>query len=236
MLREVVHCRNVPVANKERTTIRHLYSGASCGFVPKELPANVNSVSMNAGRSLAKEQGVHNVEFVEGNAQDLRAFEIESFDAVHTHQLLLHLPNPLDAMREMRRLVKPGGIVSTRDNADRIPIPLIEGVKRSMTLFDRFSRSRGADPEFGRVNHLVAREAGFEWDKVEMSSWGWEMSGKEDREIWVQGARNGARHGLTSSGFATEEECDEIARAWDDWGQRLEGRFMALDGALLCWK
>ena len=168
------------------------------------------------GRSLAKEQGVHNVEFVERNAQDLRAFETESFDVVHAHQLLLHLPNPLDAMREMRRLVKPGGIVSTRDNADRIPIPSIEGVKRSMTLFDRFSRSRGADPEFGRVNHLVAREAGFEWDKIEMSS--------------------GARHGLTSSGLATEEECDEIARAWDDWGQRLEGRFMALDGALLCWK
>ena len=55
--------------------------------------------------------GVDNVEFAVGDvyALDLR---MTSFDVVHAHQVLQHLTDPVAALREMRRVCAPGGVVA----------------------------------------------------------------------------------------------------------------------------
>lgn len=179
---------------------------------------------------------MQNIEFREGDAQDLRDFKSESFEVVHAHQVLLHLSRPLDAMREMRRLVKLGGIVSTRDNAQRALVPAVPGVLKNLAAFDRLCQIRGANPDLGQRNHLLAHDAGFEWDRIEMSSWGWEVSGEQGRESWLLGVKNGTRDALLKAGISTEEETDEMAEGWEEWGRNAAGRLMFLDGALLCWK
>ena len=50
------------------------------------------------------------VVFQVGDATQL-PFEDHSFDFVFTRYLLVHLPNPLDGIREMIRVTKPGGTV-----------------------------------------------------------------------------------------------------------------------------
>ena len=42
-------------------------------------------------------------------------FENESFDVVHAHQVLQHLPDPVTALREMVRVCKSGGWIAARD-------------------------------------------------------------------------------------------------------------------------
>jgi len=38
------------------------------------------------------------------------------------------------------------------------------------------------------------------------------------------------------AGLATNEEMDEIARAWEEWGRNPEARYILLNSALVCWK
>src|SRR5690554_1696450 len=57
---------------------------------------------------------VKNVEFLEGDAYAL-PFADGSFDVVYAHQVLQHLTDPIAALREMRRVARPGGYVAVRD-------------------------------------------------------------------------------------------------------------------------
>ncbi|KAF1812800.1 putative arsenite methyltransferase [Eremomyces bilateralis CBS 781.70] len=53
-------------------------------------------------------------------------FEDNTFDVVFASQVLIHLPEQVSVVRalnEMRRLVKPGGIVATRDGAKMLFYP-----------------------------------------------------------------------------------------------------------------
>jgi SAM-dependent methyltransferase len=173
---------------------------------------------------------------MKGDVQKLEQFADESFEIVHAHQCLLHVPDQLRGLQEMRRVAKTGGIVSTRDNTRRICIPFTPKLQKNFDMFDSFLRSRGAEPEFGERNHCVAHEAGFEWDRIEMSSAAWEFSGSGGREALAEGAKYSFRGAAVKAGLATEEEMDEIMRAWEDWGRNPEARFIAVDSALVCWK
>jgi len=55
-----------------------------------------------------------NLSFVVGDALKLD-FPDNTFDIVHSHQLILHLARPVEALKEFRRVCKPGGIVATCD-------------------------------------------------------------------------------------------------------------------------
>ena len=43
-------------------------------------------------------------------------FPDDSFDVVHAHQVLQHVGDPVQALREMRRVCRPGGVVAARDS------------------------------------------------------------------------------------------------------------------------
>lgn len=62
-------------------------------------------------RDLAHDEEVENVRFQVGNVMDKLDFEDGSFDVVHAHQVLQHVPDPVHALKEMRRVCAAGGIV-----------------------------------------------------------------------------------------------------------------------------
>ena len=43
-------------------------------------------------------------------------FADAEFDVVHAHQVLQHVADPVRALREMARVVRPGGVVGVRDS------------------------------------------------------------------------------------------------------------------------
>lgn len=65
-------------------------------------------------RACAAERGVQNISFATGDIHAL-PFPDATFDVTHAHQVLQHIADPIQALREMRRVTKVGGIVAVRD-------------------------------------------------------------------------------------------------------------------------
>jgi ubiquinone/menaquinone biosynthesis C-methylase UbiE len=63
---------------------------------------------LGQARALAEQRGVQNIEFRQGDVESL-PFEDASFDLITSRYSAHHWPNPLAALREFRRILRPNG-------------------------------------------------------------------------------------------------------------------------------
>ena len=84
------------------------------GLVAAVVAVEISEEAAALTRTGLAERGVPNVEVQVG---DVHALDLpdEEFDVVHAHQVLQHLTDPVAALREMRRVCRPGGLVAARD-------------------------------------------------------------------------------------------------------------------------
>jgi SAM-dependent methyltransferase len=75
------------------------------------LAADVSASMLNVAAEAARKESLTNVETRVMDAENL-ALEADSFDAVISRIALMLFPNPVKALTEMRRVVKPGGKVA----------------------------------------------------------------------------------------------------------------------------
>jgi SAM-dependent methyltransferase len=66
---------------------------------------------VEAGNKRAKEQGLTNLKFQQGDASDLHELEDQSFDLVVSIFGAMFAPRPFDVAKEMVRVTRPGGRV-----------------------------------------------------------------------------------------------------------------------------
>src|SRR5262249_12431649 len=111
---------------------------------------------------VARDRGLTNVDFQVGDVHAL-AFEDATFDVVHAHQVLQHVTDPVGALREMRRVCRPGGWGGARDGdyGAFVWFPSIPGLERWREIYGRVARDNGGEPDAGRRLLHWAREAGF---------------------------------------------------------------------------
>ena len=83
-------------------------------LIAKCSPASVTGVDPSEGQlTYARERpGAKLAEFRVGDAQAL-PFPDDSFDATAMALVIVFIPDPMKAVREMARVVRPGGIVAT---------------------------------------------------------------------------------------------------------------------------
>ena len=82
---------------------------------------DVSSMSLKEAREAAESAKLQNIEFVQGDVYELSAIfksRQEKFDVIHMHQSLLYFPSPVQRLREMRQLLKEGGILASRDSCE----------------------------------------------------------------------------------------------------------------------
>ncbi|KAH8433766.1 uncharacterized protein LDX57_011400 [Aspergillus melleus] len=193
-------------------------------------------------RALAASQGLSNITFQTGDIHNLSDFADDTFDVVHVHQVLQHVADPVRALREMRRVVKPnGGVVAARESASFSWYPDNEALVAWEALGRRVAEAKGGNPHPGRYIHVWAEEAGFEKAQIKKSAGAWCFSSPEERAYWGGSMADRMRDSgfaemVVKEGFADREELGAVERGWRRFVDCEEGWFGLLHGEILCFK
>jgi ubiquinone/menaquinone biosynthesis C-methylase UbiE len=206
-------------------------------------PGRVTAVDSSAevlarAESAAADAGVVGAVFEVADVHAL-PYADDSFDVVHAHQVLQHVADPVQALREMRRVCRPGGVVAARDSdyAAFTWFPANPALDEWNALYHRVARGNGGEPEAGRMLRSWARAAGFE--EIVSGSSTWCYSSDEERAWWggmwaERITESGIAHQAVERGFATEDDLRRIADGWRAWAADRDGWFSVLHGEVLC--
>src|SRR4029079_2934426 len=134
-------------------------------------------------RAAAATAGIAGVSFSVADGM-ARPFDDGTFDVVHAHQVLQHVPDPVGMLREMRRVCRPGGIVAARDSdyAAMTWHPADPALTGWLDLYERTARASGGEPAAGRRLLSWAHEAGL--TDVAASASAWCYASREERAWW----------------------------------------------------
>lgn len=183
------------------------------------------------------EFGAPNLRFDVGDVYALD-FDDESFDLVYAHQVLQHLGEPVAALREMLRVLRPGGHVAVRDSdyGAFVWSPADPRLTRWMELYHQLTTRNGAEADAGRNIHRWVLAAGFE--QLEVSSSTWTFQSAADRAWWgglwadrvcqSEFASQSVEYGLT-----TASELEEIAESFLQWAANPEALFIVVHGEVI---
>jgi ubiquinone/menaquinone biosynthesis C-methylase UbiE len=179
------------------------------------------------GRALALERRIANVTFQTASVYRL-PYPDGSFDAAFACAVLQHLAAPLAALREMRRVLKAGGVVGLVDGSSAVTFRY-----PTNSLLDKWDRLRALErehnvgrPSDGLQLRALLRQAGFTRTQA---------SGAMTTEAGLaagspEATRRVAKHHLIrlrgmlgalaiAQGWATEQELEQIAEALTAWGE-----------------
>lgn len=183
--------------------------------------------------SLSLESSIH---FIEADAYQL-PFADHSFDFVVSRYVFQHLNDPMSALREIRRVLKPGAFLCIIDIDDQLTITYPDESKAFQTLkraFTKLQDSRGGDRQIGRKIASYMREAGINvvstliqpstsFSYVEPTNLSHRVSIKRFAE---------ARDEIIRNGFLNADEFDqymrEIQTGFSGWQYNTVGHMITL--------
>ncbi len=186
---------------------------------------------LDIARDNAAKIGIGNVTFERGDVYDL-PFQDDGFDAVFSHAMLEHMHDPVSVLKEMRRVLKPGGLVGIRsiDLGATLIAPHDAVLTEAHDTWRRFRRHCGGDPFMGRRLRALLRQAGFARTVGTGSSESWGTP-QSARTIAAALASEFAGPRIAETaiemGWADQAQMDDAARALQEWGNH-EDAFMAI--------
>jgi SAM-dependent methyltransferase len=176
-----------------------------------------------AARQDAAARGLTNLQYQQGDVYGL-SFPDASFDAVFAHQVLQHLRQPGTALREMFRVVRPGGLVGVRDvdwgTAGYWPAdPWID---RFVDVHIKTWYRNGGEPRMGRRLRELFNDS-TEVTDLRVTASVWYFATPAETLEW---GKSYADRILTSTmgehaveyGYATRSDLEAMAAAFRSWG------------------
>jgi ubiquinone/menaquinone biosynthesis C-methylase UbiE len=201
-------------------------------------PGEVVGLDRDAGvLAEAAAANLANLRFATGDVYAL-PFADRSFDVVHAHQVLQHLTTPSDALVEMGRVCREGGIVAVRD-VDMSTMTWYPGDPRLdwwLTLYRELARATGAEPDAGRRLLAWAHAAGFRTVRASAATWCYATPGERAwwAGLWAERVtRSRFADQARDEGRATPAELEEVAAAFRDWAAEPDAWFAMIHGELL---
>ena len=117
---------------------------------------------LDTARALASERGVTNRSFQQGSIYEL-PFDDASFDVAVAHFVVEHVSDPLRALKEVRRVLRPGGLAAIKD--PYYPAftwrPAIPEISRPWELIQRVRSHNVSSESYAADLRSVLLQAGF---------------------------------------------------------------------------
>jgi SAM-dependent methyltransferase len=204
---------------------------------------------LDKAEALAEECGVSaNTTFTVGDLDSLKEVlgtQFGTFDVVHCHQVLNHLPNPVAGLKIMKSAAKSdGGIVAAREATSvhgDIFYPLLPELKRWQELQVGVQGSTtGTEPGLGSRLLEVALQAGWSRDKIHAGASTWCYSEPAEKSMWAQSIigmlKDSSSHWYKKAITlgATDDELAKIAEGWKEWEQRDESWSVFISAEIVC--
>ena len=189
---------------------------------------------LEQAKQLAITSNASNVRFEEGNIYDLN-YPDNSFDVAYGHQVLQHLQHPIEALKELKRVVKPGGIIAVRD-ADygtMVHSPSDPVLQHWLEIYHAVASHNGAEANAGRYLYSWLIDSGLSDIRMSSSTWtfykqrqvlNWGDSWAE-RSTKSEFAKQAVEYKI-----ATQGELELIADAWRSWARKPNAFFVFVHG------
>jgi SAM-dependent methyltransferase len=184
---------------------------------------DLQAAQIEQARALAAERGVNNLRFEVADIFRL-PFADASFDVVFANAVLLHLHDPLAALREMRRVLRPSGVVGVRnpDFGTTIISPLTPLMDQRDALMWRVRKQTGLPNGFmGRDHRRLLLEAGFVRTEATVSvNCGGSLEGTRRHAPFLKASFWGLARRALAEGWVDQVAVDAMLAEVDTWAER----------------
>ncbi|KAK4120099.1 S-adenosyl-L-methionine-dependent methyltransferase [Parathielavia appendiculata] len=189
--------------------------------------------------------GTDKITFLKASVYHL-PFQDGEFDVVHAHQVLSHLGAPVDAIREMFRVCRPGGggVVSLRETDMAMwcfwpETPALQEGFRG--LMARTLTANGGQDRAGRRLVSWALAAGVPRGQIEAGFGTWCYSEPGDQRAWGEAMIERLKTGQMRSkgiemGITTEQEIEDMIKAWREWVETEDATLGIMNGEVIIKK
>lgn len=129
---------------------------------------DISEASLAQAKRKAADEGITNVRFQQGDIFNLQ-FTPESFDHLFLCFVLEHLPNPVEALLALKKLIRVGGTITVieGDHGSAYFYPDSEAARKAINCQVELQRRSGGNAMIGRELFPLLRKAGF--DSVSVS-------------------------------------------------------------------
>lgn len=174
--------------------------GSVCGV-------DISEAQLDIARSQAKNSNFDNISFVGGSAYNT-GLSKESFDLVYCRFVLIHLNRPVEALLEMKSLLKPGGLLvcEEADFGKAFCEPSSQAHDRCYEMLIGLAKERGQNFCLGIELYKMFQDAGFISPDISFIQPVVDGENKRLIDMSLMEARNT----LIEAGLTVSDEVDEI--------------------------
>ncbi|NEP45912.1 MAG: methyltransferase domain-containing protein [Okeania sp. SIO2H7] len=175
----------------------------------------------------AAELGINNVEFLRGSIYEIPLPE-NTFDVAFSHALLEHLQEPVLGLKEILRVLKPGGIagVRTPDWGGFLIRPSNPELVRAIEYYKMLQERNGGNPYVGGELPGLFRMAGFSNIRFSATYECYEKLGSIAEYLALRIESSGESDRAIEKGLVdSQESLNSMANALREWSQHPDGIF-----------